>query len=50
MAKTSAEAQRAPEASVLATVQKFVTTAQLLKTLAGLVIGVVVTALAVYNH
>ena len=35
---------------VLASVQKFVTTAQLLKTLLLLVIGAVVTCLAVYNH
>ena len=35
---------------VLAAVQKFVTTAQLVKTLFGLVIGLVVSGLAVYNH
>lgn len=38
------------DAGVLSSVQKFVTIAQLLKTLAGLIIGVVVTSLAVYNH
>ncbi len=40
----------APEPSVLASVQKFVTTAQLLKTLAAMVVGLVVSSLAVYNH
>lgn len=35
---------------VFAAVQKFVTTAQLIKTLFGLVIGLVVAGLAVYNH
>ena len=40
----------AAEAGVLSSVQRFVTTAQLLKTLVGLIIGVVVASLAVYNH
>ena len=50
MTKFSTAAPPAAEAGVLSSVQKFVTTAQLLKTLVGLIIGVVVASLAVYNH
>lgn len=38
------------EANALSSVQKFVTTAQLVKTLVGLIIGGVATSLAIYNH
>jgi len=50
MPKNPAEATRTPADGVVARLQKVVTTATLVKTLAGLLIGAVGGGLVVYNH